>query len=319
MVARRLRACGRVLRRARRRRPAGGCRRGTAAGRAGRRSPRGRGPGRGRASGAAGPSRADQAAATAPRSRRLVTRGRSALTRRGSSTCGLASGLARRRRGRAAAPGGRRRPRRAAGGTPRRPAPWSARRPRSCRAPRQSSHRSPATCAIDRLEHAVLRRRDLDVDLVGLQLDQGLARPRRLSPGFLSQRATRASTIDSPISGTTILTAMFVFAPAAALAAASSVAAPPAVRVRRILLHLEGPAPRGAPASARGGRRTLRTGSSCAAAPGRPAGGCRRGPRATAGRTPTRPCFRALPAPRRPRRDSGTASIDACISLTGNG
>ena len=69
---------------------------------------------------------------------------------------------------------------------------------RSSRPPRRRARSSASTPA--------LRRRHLDVHLVGLELDERARRRRPASPSFFSQRATRASTIDSPISGTTMFT-----------------------------------------------------------------------------------------------------------------
>ena len=54
---------------------------------------------------------------------------------------------------------------------------------------------------IDALQDAGLRRRDLEVDLVGLELHQRIA-DATASPSLRSHFATRASTIDSPTSGT---------------------------------------------------------------------------------------------------------------------
>ena len=61
----------------------------------------------------------------------------------------------------------------------------------------------PRRAVRDRLQHARLRRGDLDVHLVRFELDERLA-GRTASPSFFSHCATRASTIDSPTSGTTI-------------------------------------------------------------------------------------------------------------------
>ena len=61
-----------------------------------------------------------------------------------------------------------------------------------------------ALLVLDAGEHARAIGADLEIDLLGLELDERLA-GGHLSPCFFSHFATRASTTDSPSSGTTML------------------------------------------------------------------------------------------------------------------
>ena len=67
-----------------------------------------------------------------------------------------------------------------------------------------------AILVIDAAQDAALRRADLDIDLVGLELDQRIAGGDDDRLPCFSHLATRASTMDSPTSGTTMFTGMSI-------------------------------------------------------------------------------------------------------------
>ena len=139
------------------------------------------------------------------------------------------------------------------------------------------------------------------------------------SPSLRSHLATRASTMDSPTSGTTMFDGICAELLTVVQAAVASSGSAATATVALDGLAAEGLVDEDLLVDARGARRILRPGWRCAAARRAEPCGRPRLPAGAAGRTPTRPCSPALPAPTRLRRRSGNASIAARRSRIGTG